>query len=162
MTTLRKSLLTLPVVLVFLGGSLLPSAAQHKPVRGLFWKASSPTNTVYLLGSVHLGTKDMYPLPDYMEKAFQRSTTLVVEVNLNAIDKAAQEKIGRYVAANGIYQGDDTLWKHISKTTQEDARTFCSANGIPPEASQKRNPGWPRSRFPFCRCKRPGCRRGWG
>ena len=137
---IRSSLLTLPVVLAFLIGSLLTSGAQHKPVRGLFWKASSPTNTIYLLGSVHLGTKEMYPLPDYMEQAFQRASVLVVEVDLNKVDKAEQAKIGQYVASNGTYPGDDTLWKHISTNMKENVQTFCSANGLPPDAFAKTKP----------------------
>ena len=140
MTALRRSLLISRWFLLCFVDLFSASAAQHKPVRGLFWKVSSPTNTIYLLGSVHLGTKEMYPLPDYMEKAFQRSSVLIVEVDLNKVDKAEQAKIGQYVTSNGTYPGDDTLWKHISPTTKENVQTFCSANGLPPDAFAKTKP----------------------
>ena len=98
MAALRRNPLVFPIMLALLIGALLPSGAQRKPVRGLFWKASSSGNTIYLLGSVHLGTKEMYPLPDYIEKAFQRSSVLIVEVDLNKMSQEDQGKIGRYVA----------------------------------------------------------------
>lgn len=140
MNALRRTLCVLPAVFTLLAGSLLSAAAQHKPVSGLFWKASSSTNTIYLLGSFHLGTKEMYPLPDYMEKAFQRSSVLVVELDLNKVNKAEQEKIGQFVTANGTYTGEDTLWKHIGAMTKEKVQAFCSANGLPPDVFAKTKP----------------------
>src|SRR5271157_2480757 len=46
---------------------------------GLLWKATSATTTVFLAGSLHFGSEDMYPLPQEMEGAFQESSVLVVE-----------------------------------------------------------------------------------
>src|SRR6478672_7160250 len=61
-------------------------SASHSPVasptairNGLMWKATSATNTVYLLGSIHLASPDMYPLPAQIEAAFRNSAVLIVE-----------------------------------------------------------------------------------
>ncbi|HVX66984.1 MAG TPA: TraB/GumN family protein, partial [Bryobacteraceae bacterium] len=66
-----------------------PVARAHTPaVQGLMWKATSPTNTVYLVGSLHFGTPDMYPLPETIQSAFQKSSALVVEIDLNKVGPA--------------------------------------------------------------------------
>ena len=61
----RACAIRLFTVLAILGLSQAQTAAPGaaKPRHILMWKASSPTTTVYLLGSIHAGTKDMYPLP---------------------------------------------------------------------------------------------------
>jgi uncharacterized protein YbaP (TraB family) len=49
----------------------------------MFWKASSGTNNVYLLGSIKVGPKDCYPLPGEVEEAFESSAVLVVETGVS-------------------------------------------------------------------------------
>ncbi len=39
-------------------------------------------STVFILVSLHIGREDFYPLPDYIEAAFERSSYLVVEMNI--------------------------------------------------------------------------------
>ena len=60
------------VLLACLGVAQAQQAApaQPKPRRFLMWKAASPTATVYLVGSIHLGDSSMYPLPKEVESAF--------------------------------------------------------------------------------------------
>ena len=45
------------------------------------WQLQSDTATVYLAGSIHLLKPGLYPLPKPYEEAFQRATTLVLEVD---------------------------------------------------------------------------------
>ena len=97
---------------------------------GLLWKASSRTNIVYLLGSIHMGSAEMYPLPQPIEEAFRRSTVLIVEVDLNRID---QKKLLALVEAKGRYPQDDSLWNHIGEDTKAEVTRFCQRNGLNPE-----------------------------
>lgn len=53
---------------------------------GFMWKAESPTATAYLLGSIHIADKSVYPLADHITKAYESSDALVVEVNANEIN----------------------------------------------------------------------------
>jgi uncharacterized protein YbaP (TraB family) len=94
----------------------------------LMWKASSPSTTVYLLGSIHLGDKDLYPLPEAVESAFNASKLLVVEVNVKDVDKLAALKL---VQQYGIYSEGDSLSKHVSKSTSDALDDFCSKHGLP-------------------------------
>lgn len=98
---------------------------------GLIWKASSPHSTIYLLGSIHVASSDMYPLPRHIEEAFRRSSVLVVEVDLNKID---QTKFQPLLMAKGMYPFNDSLWNHISPETKTLVTRFCDDNGLPSEA----------------------------
>jgi len=93
----------------------------------LMWKASSPSTTVYLLGSIHAGDQELYPLPQAIESAFNASKLLVVEVNVKDVDQMATLKL---VQQYGMYSGDDSLSKHLSKTTSDALDAYCSKNGL--------------------------------
>jgi uncharacterized protein len=116
-------------------------AAQDAPSApaktALFWKASSGTNVIYLLGSIHVGSKDMYPLPREVEDAFESSTELVVEVDINHLDK---QKIQALFQEEGLYPSDDLLWNHVSKETRQNVEQFGSTYGIPTERLAKMKP----------------------
>lgn len=103
-------------------------ATQVKPRQVMMWKASSSTTTVYLLGSIHLGDKDLYPLPDVVESAFKASKVLVVEVNLNKVDQAATMKA---MQQTGFYSEGDGLSKHLPKELSDALDDFCKKNSLP-------------------------------
>jgi NADPH:quinone reductase-like Zn-dependent oxidoreductase len=59
--------------------------ARHK----LFlWRVSGGSGTVYLLGSVHVGKADLYPLPREIEQLFESSDFLVEETDFSKADPA--------------------------------------------------------------------------
>src|SRR5437660_1398007 len=108
-------------------------ASQHL----LMWKATSPTNTVYLFGSIHLGDNSLYPLPPAVESAFAASKVLAVEFNIKNID---QTKILTLMQEYGLYAGDEGLSRHIPKETSDALDDFCSKNGLPRMMLQKTKP----------------------
>lgn len=65
------------IALLLLAGQAARTATPSR--QAFFRKVSSPSNAIYLLGSIHVGSKDMYPMPKEIEQAFERSTALVVE-----------------------------------------------------------------------------------
>lgn len=105
--------------------------------RGLLWRASTLRNSVYLLGSIHLASREFYPLPGHVEQAFEKSNVLVVEVNLNQLDQA---KFQGLLAANGLYPREDSLWNHISEDTRELVDSFCRQHGLDPEGVGRMKP----------------------
>ena len=52
------------------------------------WQIETPTNTVYLLGSVHFLSAEQYPLPAVMEAAFDDAEILVLEADISAAASA--------------------------------------------------------------------------
>jgi uncharacterized protein len=116
---------------VFGLGQTTTQTASSTPVKArrlAMWKASSPTATVYLLGSMHLGDKDFYPLPDVVESAFKASKVLVVEVNLNKVDQVATIKS---MQQTGFYPDGDSLSKHLPKDLSDALDDFCRKNSFP-------------------------------
>lgn len=111
-----------------------PQARVSKP---LMWKASSPSATVYLLGSIHVGDSSMYPLPAAVESAFASSKVLAVEINVKALD---QSKAIKLVQEYGIYSGDDVLSNHIPKETVAALNDFLDKAGLPKESFEKVKP----------------------
>jgi uncharacterized protein YbaP (TraB family) len=123
-----------PVVLVFLLALATAAQAQTaaqpqpKPRRFLMWKATSPTVTLYLVGSIHVGNDAMYPLPKEVESAFSAAKVLAVEINIKNPDQA---KMMGLVQKYGMYGPDDTLSKHLDKETSAALDDFCNKNGLP-------------------------------
>ncbi|HTD21215.1 MAG TPA: TraB/GumN family protein [Terriglobales bacterium] len=111
--------------------------AQAGSRRFLMWKVTSPTTTVYLVGSVHVATPELYPLPDAMESAFAASKVLVVEVNVKNIDSAKSDKLTQEL---GVYGEGDSLSKHISKPTSDALDDFCNKHGVPRETLENLKP----------------------
>jgi len=114
------------------------SDARSAPTKtALFWKVSSGKNVTYLLGSIHFGSKDFYPLPKEIEEAFESSTALVVEIDIKHQDA---EKMQALILGRGLYAGNDLLWNHVSKETRENVERFGSTYGIPTGALSKMKP----------------------
>jgi hypothetical protein len=86
---------------------------QARPSKKVFlWNVQSSKATAYLLGSVHAARSSLYPLDERIEKAFDQSDTLVVEVNTAQASPAA---LVMQMTAKASYPQDDSLDKHVSK-----------------------------------------------
>jgi uncharacterized protein YbaP (TraB family) len=95
----------------------LPLFAQEgaKPEKKNFlWEVRSETAVAYLLGSVHLLKKEMYPLDRKIEEAFRRSDVLVVEADLSPGEGGERQK---RILQGALYPENDSLANHISKET---------------------------------------------
>jgi len=127
------------VLLAFVGAAQGQQAApaQPKPRRFLMWKAASPTTTVYLVGSIHLGDSSMYPLPKEVESAFAAAKVLAVEINIKNADEA---KMMGLIQKYGLYTGDDSLTRHLPKETQAALDDYCTRHNVPRTGMEKLKP----------------------
>ena len=82
--------------------------------KGFTWQVKKGGNTVYLLGSIHVGTSDMYPLNSDLKEAFSKADTLVVEANILAQD----EQMNQFIQM-AMYSDGTTIKDHISKDTYD-------------------------------------------
>jgi hypothetical protein len=127
------------VLLAFLGLAQAQQAApaQPKPRRFLMWKSTSPSATIYLVGSIHVGDSSMYPLPKEVESAFATAKVLAVEINIKNADQA---KMIGLVQKYGVYTDDDSLAKHLSKETQAALDEYCTRHNVPRMGMEKLKP----------------------
>lgn len=120
---LRKSL-GLIVVLYLL--VCISALAQADSKKHCIWKVSSKTNTVYIVGSVHLMKEDN-KLDDIFEKVYKDSSRLFFEVDLDNMD---QQKTLEITAGSGLYPEGVTLKDRLSKQTYESASKGLSSLGL--------------------------------
>jgi hypothetical protein len=102
-------------------------------VRSFLWEVKSPTNTVWLFGTMHVGKREFYPLPDVVETAFGKSATLVVEAD---ISKPAVGEMNLLIS----YFPPDTLEKNIPKYIYDRLGTQLARLQIPEAAVKSMRP----------------------
>lgn len=99
---------------VFADKAVLKPGAEIGGQRHFLWKASSGSDTCYILGSVHFAKKEMYPLDKAIEDAFGKSGVLAVEVDVLNIDPV---EIQRITMESASYPPGRTLKQEISAQT---------------------------------------------
>lgn len=78
---------------------------------GFLWKVESGDTTVFLQGTVHLGTEDFYPLHDSIEEAYESADIVVPEVDVSEVDILSS--LGS-TFMHGVYFDGSTIEDHIS------------------------------------------------
>jgi uncharacterized protein len=125
-TLLDRRTAVLPLVIALLLAAGGPSIELHRGVpagwfgqteaatRNFLWKATSRQGVVYLVGSVHLLTKDYYPLSPALDDAYKDSDLLVEEVDMGEmLAPDAQMQI----AMRGMLPAGQSLEKVVAPAT---------------------------------------------
>ncbi|MGV3138831.1 TraB/GumN family protein [Brevibacillus agri] len=94
---------------------------------GLMWKVTNGKNTLYLLGSVHLGITDMYPMKKSIRDAFEASDDLWVEADIVGGDMD-------YMTEKMMYSDGTTLKDHVSAETYSKLQKVLASLGLPENA----------------------------
>ena len=108
---LRSALLALAGIVTrrapafLLAGACTLATAQSTPA---CFEVSSPTGKVYVLGSIHVGRKDFYPLPPAVEEAWKTSKSLAVEADVS--DPSAMMALAPLM----VCAPPDSLDQHLS------------------------------------------------
>lgn len=85
-STLKRTLMVAALWL------LSPVGSNASEDRTFLWKSEGPTNTVYVLGSIHMGSATLYPLDVKIERAFADSEVLVMEAETNPRSSGNHDK----------------------------------------------------------------------
>lgn len=120
------------VVLLFLAG-----AAQAAGTRSFVWKVSRGSQAVYLVGSVHLLSKDYYPLHPAMEAAFRDSDLLVEEVDFAEMTAPATQLS---VLEHGMLPANQSLDRVVSPATLAEVTKRFGEIGLPIEPLKRFKP----------------------
>ncbi|MBN4078406.1 TraB/GumN family protein [Gammaproteobacteria bacterium AH-315-C21] len=108
-------------LLILFSPNSFAMAAAEKP---FLWRITSQDATVYLLGSLHAATIDMYPLPAPLYKAFDESNYLVVEIDINKIDAQTQMVA---IQKHGLYTDGSRIDQHISKESWQKLKDYLKS-----------------------------------
>jgi uncharacterized protein len=117
--------------------SALLASQPQTATRNFLWKATARQGTVYLVGSIHLLTKDYYPLSPALDEAFKASDLLVEEVDLAEM-LATESQM--QIMMQGMLPSGQTLDKVISPETFAAASKRVSALGMPLEPLRRFKP----------------------
>ena len=111
--------------------------AQEALSRDLLWKVSGKHSVVYLAGSVHLLSKDYYPLSPALDAAFKESDLLVEEVDLGEL-LSAQSQF--QILMRGMLPAGQSLDKVVSPTTFAQVSKRVGDLGLPIEPLKRFKP----------------------
>ncbi|MGE5246572.1 MAG: TraB/GumN family protein [Betaproteobacteria bacterium] len=114
------------------------SAAPRASAHSFIWKATSPDHhVVYLVGSVHLLTKDFYPLSPALDAAFKDSDLLVEEADMGQmLGPSAQLEL----LTRGMLTDGRTLDQVISPAAYDLVTKRSTALGLPMAAVDRFKP----------------------
>src|SRR6516165_10660320 len=109
-----------------------PPAAGEAATKHFLWKVTGPKGVVYLLGTIHAGKADFYPLPSIIEDSFKKADTLIEEVDLG--EPAETARMQQWVTADGGYANGDTITNHLSEVTRSHLAAYVKKGGLPESA----------------------------
>lgn len=123
---------SIAILFVLLCSSVSLASEGSKP---FFWKMtdSEGSSTSYLLGSIHLGLKEIYPLPERLYKAFDSSDVLVLEIDMTNINPSS-------IAEKAVFKGEQTLESTVSKEHFKLFDSIFTSLGVPKEYYNKLKP----------------------
>jgi len=90
---------------------LYAGAAQGEATPLLYEVSDEEGHVIYLLGTIHIGEEDMYPLSDAVEKAYQDADLLAVEMDLLAVQQDMSQMMQYSLAL--MYTDGSTIQDHI-------------------------------------------------
>ena len=115
----------------------LPVHADESGHPLTLWKVAGASNSVYLLGSVHLLRTRDYPLPTALNAAYDDAEVLYMEVDMDDMDPfAAQSAFNKY----GVLHDDKTLHDLMGDDLYEEALAAADAIDIPLDMLKKTEP----------------------
>jgi uncharacterized protein YbaP (TraB family) len=96
--------------------------------KSCLWVVETPSNQVFLLGSLHVLKSEAYPLAAEIDRAYALSQRLVFETDLEAMmDPAIQTKMMEL----GVYPEGQDLFQNISERTRIKLEKRLKTLGLP-------------------------------
>lgn len=138
MSSIRRSRRILgAALLAAVAAAAIPAYASTGGGKGFIWRVERDGRISWLVGSIHVLTPDYYPLPDAMQKAFLRSTTVLEEADLTEM---ASPDVLELMRTKAIYPGDETLKSAVSPETYRLASDRAAKIGMPMSVVDRMRP----------------------
>ncbi len=101
-----------------------------------FWRVTNAANETYILGSMHLGTPKMYPLPAPIRDALSRAKIIALEIDSTAI---TPRQLAR-MQALGTYPQGESLRAHAGPQRWTEMTALCHRLAVDCDRLVKRRP----------------------
>src|SRR5216684_6153466 len=115
----------------------IASVSIESAANNFLWKATKGPGSLYLVGSVHLLTKDYYPLSPALDRAFKDSDLLVEEVDMGEM-VAAENQL--QMVMTGMLPAGQSLDAVVSSATLAAVNKRLDRLGMPIEPLKRLKP----------------------
>jgi len=115
----------------------IASARSESAANNFLWKATKGQGSLYLVGSVHLLTKDYYPLSPALDRAFKDSDLLVEEVDIGEMISTENQL---QMVITGMLPAGQSLDKVVSPATLAAVNKRIETLGMPIEPLERLKP----------------------
>lgn len=102
-----------------------------------FWQAKGKNNSVYLLGSMHFGLPNFFPLPALIDKAYSQSGKLAVEVDITALQPVA---VSAAIQKYGMLPKGQSLNQFLAADASAALARYCRENQLSADSLQALQP----------------------
>lgn len=114
LTNISKYTLLIILVSFFISPQLYAAQDDKPPFYKVTWK----NQQAYLLGSIHVGKDDFYPMAPQIEHAFEQSAALVLEADVNKADTMGLLQKYGYAEAALLQQAQHVTVKYCQSMEQ--------------------------------------------
>jgi uncharacterized protein len=134
------------VVFVLLGLNALGALGQapattivstNRAAKHCLWEVKGGSNTVFLLGSMHVMKDNMYPLAPVIEAAYKRSTVVVFETDMKVLQSPA---FALKLMGQATYPEGESLEKNLSPALYSLLASNLQASFLPMEMIDRFKP----------------------
>ena len=134
----RRRLTGIALCVAAITAASIASAQTTAPAgKSFLWKVHSGSKLVYLAGSVHALSADVYPLSPAFEQAFTASSTLVEEIDLGEAETLTAAPA---ILAKGMFLDGRRFDSVVSKETATLVNARLKDSGLPVEMFQAMKP----------------------
>ncbi len=127
-----------PRLNIFLALSIIGMAGQVAIAKTSVWEVFNGDNRLFLGGTVHVLSKEDYPLPCQFNVAFDRSDTLYLETDGDQLENP--EFVAKLML-EGTYPLDVSVMDKLSSSVQNKLTMYFAESGLPGMAFVKFKPG---------------------
>ncbi|WP_139906020.1 TraB/GumN family protein [Clostridium thermarum] len=92
---------------------------KYGDVKGFLWELNKDNTKVYMYGSIHVGDKNLYPLHQVVEDAFESSDVVVGEIDMTNTAKLTDQ------AFQLVYTNGETVLDHLSEEGKKKIDEVC-------------------------------------
>lgn len=104
---------------------------------GFLWKVENDDTTVYLQGTIHVASDDLFPLNVESEDAYTKADVVVPEVDLNGTDMEESQELTQEL---GMYDDGTDIEDHITSDLYEELEDKLNELGLPMQTAKYLKP----------------------
>jgi uncharacterized protein YbaP (TraB family) len=103
-------------------------STKTEPIKHTLWKVNGNSNTLYLMGSIHMLKPEHYPLPDIYDTAYAEAEQLVFEIDDEILNPAAAQST---VLAFAQIAAGQRLADIIDKEDYSEIKELATKHNVP-------------------------------